>query len=135
MGLGVMMALYHRDRTGDGQQVEAALLPTAMMLSNAFLIEREFPGFQVGKKDVLLKNRSLQIVNQLAPRKILRRIRHAGKPIQHAWCLKADRFDGSRFGHAQKILHLGLAEFAIPVVEQNVLSRRRCPFGGERCAP
>lgn len=42
--IGVMMALYHRDRTGVGQHVEGALLPTAMMLSNAFLIERDLLG-------------------------------------------------------------------------------------------
>lgn len=42
--IGVMMALYHRDRTGEGQHVEGALLPTAMMLSNAFLIERDLLG-------------------------------------------------------------------------------------------
>lgn len=44
MTIGVMMALYHRDRTGEGQHVEGALLPTAMMLSNAFLIERDLLG-------------------------------------------------------------------------------------------
>ena len=42
--IGVMMALYHRDRTGVGQHVEGALLPTALMLSNAFLIERDLLG-------------------------------------------------------------------------------------------
>lgn len=42
--IGVMMALYHRDRTGEGQHVEGALLPTALMLSNAFLIERDLLG-------------------------------------------------------------------------------------------
>src|SRR3546814_13943816 len=36
-----MMALYHRQATGQGQHVEAALLPTALMMSNAMLIERE----------------------------------------------------------------------------------------------
>ena len=44
MTIGVMMALYHRDKTGQGQHVEGALLPTALMLSNAFLIERDLLG-------------------------------------------------------------------------------------------
>src|SRR6478735_12746456 len=44
MTIGVMMALYHRLQTGEGQHVEAALLPTALMLSNAFLIERHLLG-------------------------------------------------------------------------------------------
>ena len=38
---GVMTALYHRQRTGEGQHVEGALLPTALMMTNAMLIERE----------------------------------------------------------------------------------------------
>ena len=36
-----MMALYHRQATGEGQHVEGALLPTALMMSNAMLIERD----------------------------------------------------------------------------------------------
>ena len=42
--IGVMMALYHRDRTGQGQHVQGALLPTALMMSNAFLIGRDLLG-------------------------------------------------------------------------------------------
>lgn len=44
LALGVMMALFHRDRTGQGQHVQAALLPTALMMSNAMLIERDLLG-------------------------------------------------------------------------------------------
>ena len=39
--IGVMMALLPPRPTGEGQHVEGALLPTALMLSNAFLIERD----------------------------------------------------------------------------------------------
>jgi crotonobetainyl-CoA:carnitine CoA-transferase CaiB-like acyl-CoA transferase len=38
--IGTMMALFHRNATGQGQEVEAALLPTALMMSNALLIEQ-----------------------------------------------------------------------------------------------
>ncbi|MGJ3627859.1 CaiB/BaiF CoA transferase family protein [Sphingomonas sp. MMS24-JH45] len=40
LATGTMMALYHRLATGEGQQVEAALLPTAMMMTNGMLIEQ-----------------------------------------------------------------------------------------------
>jgi crotonobetainyl-CoA:carnitine CoA-transferase CaiB-like acyl-CoA transferase len=38
--IGTMMALYHRKATGEGQEVEAAILPSALMISNALLIEQ-----------------------------------------------------------------------------------------------
>ena len=44
LAFGVMAALRHRDLTGEGQHVEGALLPTALMISNMFLIERELLG-------------------------------------------------------------------------------------------
>ncbi len=37
--IATMMALFHRNATGEGQEVEAAILPTALMMSNALLIE------------------------------------------------------------------------------------------------
>ena len=44
LAVGVMMALYHRQQTGEGQHVEGALLPTALMMSNGLLIERDVFG-------------------------------------------------------------------------------------------
>lgn len=38
--IGTMMALFHRQKTGQGQEVEAALLPTAMMMTNGLLIDQ-----------------------------------------------------------------------------------------------
>lgn len=43
---GLMAALRHRDRTGEGQQVEANLLHTALTVSNYFLIEEAINGYQ-----------------------------------------------------------------------------------------
>lgn len=40
LALGTMMALYHKLRTGEGQEVEAALLPVAMMMTNGMLIDQ-----------------------------------------------------------------------------------------------
>lgn len=39
---GAMAALRHRDRTGEGQKVEANLLQTALTVGNYFLIDQQF---------------------------------------------------------------------------------------------
>ena len=42
--IGVMMALYHRRTTGEGQEVEGALLANALSIGNALIIEETIAG-------------------------------------------------------------------------------------------
>ncbi len=101
MTIGVMMALYHRDRTGEGQHVEGALLPTAMMLSNAFLIERDLLGTD--------KPRMGNQGTSVAPCDLYRTsddgwvlLQIAGPPMFKRWCRvvgRPDLFDDPRFAN------------------------------------
>ncbi|MFB1296613.1 CaiB/BaiF CoA transferase family protein [Mycobacterium sp. pW049] len=97
--IGIMMALYHRDRTGVGQHVEGALLPTAMMLSNAFLIERDLLGIDKPR----MGNQGASV----APCDLYRTsdggwvlLQIAGPPMFKRWCRLVGRpelFDDPRF--------------------------------------
>ncbi|ANI39069.1 CaiB/BaiF CoA transferase family protein [Mycolicibacterium vaccae] len=97
--IGVMMALYHRERTGQGQHVEGALLPTAMMLSNAFLIERDLLGVDKPR----MGNQGASV----APCDLYRTsdddwvlLQVAGQPMFKRWCRlvgRPDLFDDPRF--------------------------------------
>ncbi len=99
LAIGVMMALYHRDRTGRGQHVEGALLPTALMLSNAFLIERDLLGVDKPR----MGNRGASV----APCDLYRTaddqwvlLQIAGQPMFKRWCVLVGRrelFDDPRF--------------------------------------
>ncbi|MGE2730979.1 CaiB/BaiF CoA transferase family protein [Mycolicibacterium vaccae] len=97
--IGVMMALFHRDRTGEGQHVEGALLPTALMLSNAFLIERDVLGIDKPR----MGNQGASV----APCDLYRTsdddwvlLQIAGQPMFKRWCRLVGRpelFDDPRF--------------------------------------
>ncbi|MCP9274453.1 CaiB/BaiF CoA transferase family protein [Mycolicibacterium arenosum] len=98
MTIGVMMALFHRAQTGEGQHVEAALLPTALMLSNAFLIERHL----LGTDKPRMGNRGASV----APCDLYRvtdgwvLLQVAGQPMFRRWCRligRADLVDDPRF--------------------------------------
>jgi crotonobetainyl-CoA:carnitine CoA-transferase CaiB-like acyl-CoA transferase len=82
--IGVMMALYHRIQTGEGQHVEAALLPTALMLSNAFLIERHLLGVDKPR----MGNRGTSVapcdLYEVTDGWVLLQI--AGQPMFKRWC-------------------------------------------------
>lgn len=98
MTIGVMMALFHRTQTGEGQHVEAALLPTALMLSNAFLIERHLLGVDKPR----MGNRGASVapcdLYRVADGWVLLQI--AGQPMFKRWCRligREDLFDDPRF--------------------------------------
>ncbi|BBZ31628.1 CaiB/BaiF CoA transferase family protein [Mycolicibacterium confluentis] len=102
--IGVMMALFHRDRTGEGQHVEGALLPTALMLSNAFLIERDLLGVDKPR----MGNRGTSV----APCDLYRTkddgwvlLQTAGQPMFTRWCRlvgREDLIDDPRFADDDK---------------------------------
>src|SRR3546814_16564942 len=79
-----MMALYHRQATGQGQHVEAALLPTALMMSNAMLIEREL--LQVEKPRMANRGTSVAPCDlyEVADGWVLLQV--AGQPMFKRWC-------------------------------------------------
>lgn len=97
--IGVMMALFHRNATGEGQHVEGALLPTALMLSNAFVIERDLLGVDKPR----MGNRGTSV----APCDLYRTsddgwvlLQIAGRPMFKRWCEligREDLVDDPRF--------------------------------------
>ena len=96
--IGVAMALLHRERTGEGQHVEGALLPTALMMSNAFLIERELLGVETPR----MGNRGTSVapcdLYEVADGWVL--VQVAGQPMFKRWCRlvgRDDLFDDPRF--------------------------------------
>ena len=98
LAVGVMMALYHRQSTGQGQHVEAALLPTCLMMTNAMLIEREL--LQVDKPR--MGNRGTSVapcdLYEVDDGWVLLQV--AGQPMFKRWCRlmgRLDLFDDPRF--------------------------------------
>lgn len=82
--IGTMMALFHRRNTGQGQWVEAALLPTALMMTNAMLIEQAI----LRPDRVAMGNRGVAV----APCDLFRvkdgwvLVQVAGQPMFKRWC-------------------------------------------------
>jgi crotonobetainyl-CoA:carnitine CoA-transferase CaiB-like acyl-CoA transferase len=100
MAIGVMMALYHRKNTGQGQHVEGALLPTALMMSNAYLIERDLLNVdkpRMGNRGAAVAPCDLYKVKDGW---VLMQV--AGQPMFKRWCRLVGReelFDDPRFGN------------------------------------
>ena len=98
LSTGVAMALLHRERTGEGQHVEAALLPTALMMANAFLIERDLLG--VEKPRMGNRGTSVAPCDLFAVTDGWVLVQVAGQPMFKRWCRLVDRldlFDDPRF--------------------------------------
>jgi crotonobetainyl-CoA:carnitine CoA-transferase CaiB-like acyl-CoA transferase len=91
LAVGVMMALYHRQSTGEGQHVEGALLPTALMLSNAMLIERDL--LQVDKPRTANRGTSVAPCDlyEVTDGWVLLQV--AGQPMFERWCRLVGRED------------------------------------------
>ena len=98
LATGVMMALYHRQSTGEGQHVEGALLPTALMMSNAFLIEREL--LQIDKPRMGNRGTSVAPCDLYKVKDGWVLMQVAGQPMFKRWCRLVGRvelLDDSRF--------------------------------------
>ena len=109
LALGVMMALYHRQSTGEGQQVQGALLSTALMIANAALIERDLLGVEHPRT----ANRGTSVAPcdlfEASDGWVLMQI--SGRPMFKRWCrlmgrdelIDDPRFanDGLRFQHIE----------------------------------
>jgi crotonobetainyl-CoA:carnitine CoA-transferase CaiB-like acyl-CoA transferase len=84
LALGTLMALYHRKATGEGQYVEAALLPTALMMTNGMLIEEALLHLGRGR----VGNRGVAVAPcdlfKLGKEWIL--VQVAGQPMFKRWC-------------------------------------------------
>ncbi|MGW6701562.1 CaiB/BaiF CoA transferase family protein [Nocardia sp. NPDC055049] len=98
LAIGVMMALFHHRATGEGQHVEGALLPTALMMSNAFLIERDLLGVDKPR----MGNRGTSVapcdLYEVTDGWVLLQV--AGQPMFRRWCRligREDLMDDPRF--------------------------------------
>lgn len=98
LAVGTMMALFHRNNTGEGQEVEAAILPSALMTSSALLIEQAIlkpDSARVGNKGMAIGPADLFKVGEGW---VL--VQVSGQPMFKRWCqlVAAENwFDDPRF--------------------------------------
>jgi crotonobetainyl-CoA:carnitine CoA-transferase CaiB-like acyl-CoA transferase len=98
LGFGVLAALLHRRQTGEGQHVESALLSSALMMSNSFLIERELLG--VDKPRVGNRGTSVAPCDLYRVKDGWVLLQLTGQSMFKRWCRLVERedlFDDPRF--------------------------------------
>jgi crotonobetainyl-CoA:carnitine CoA-transferase CaiB-like acyl-CoA transferase len=100
LAIGTMMALYHKKNTGEGQLVEAALLPSALVMTNAWLIDQAI----LKSNRVAMGNRGSAVgpcdLYRVKDGWILMQV--AGQPMFKRWCkLMGEEawFEESRFAN------------------------------------
>jgi len=98
LALGVMMALYYRAATGEGQEVEAALLPSALTMSNALLIDQAI--LNTNRERIGNKGMSIGPCDLFQARDGWLLVQVTGQAMFKRWCRMvgvADWFDDPRF--------------------------------------
>lgn len=98
LALGVMMALYHRAATGEGQEVEAALLPSALTMSNALLIDQAV--LDTNRERIGNKGMSIGPCDLFQTRDGWLLVQVTGQAMFKRWCRMVgapDWFDDPRF--------------------------------------
>ena len=84
LAIATMAAIIHRDRTGEGQHVEASLLLSALAISDALLIDQAILKQNHGR----IGNAGLAVspceIFQLEDRFVL--VQVTGTPLFHRWC-------------------------------------------------
>lgn len=98
LALGVMMALYHRAATGEGQEVDAALLPSALTMSNALLIDQAV--LDTNRERIGNKGMSIGPCDLFQTRDGWLLVQVTGQAMFKRWCRMVgapDWFDDPRF--------------------------------------
>jgi len=103
LAIGISMALYHRERTGEGQSVEAALLPVALMMTNGMVIDQAILNSNRGRVGNAGTAAAPCDLFQVRDGWVLVQI--AGQPMFKRWCRLVDAldwFEDARFANDDK---------------------------------
>lgn len=98
LAIGISMALYHRERTGEGQSIEASLLPVALMMTNGMVIDQAILNSNRGRVGNAGTAAAPCDLFQVKDGWVLVQI--AGQPMFKRWCRlvdAADWFEDERF--------------------------------------